>query len=62
MLLGSGRGAVGDLGIGTIAEALRPRVTDITVLHPPDGHPDGSLDGTREEPNVRITMTPTRAS
>jgi diaminohydroxyphosphoribosylaminopyrimidine deaminase / 5-amino-6-(5-phosphoribosylamino)uracil reductase len=62
VLLGSGRGAVGDLGISTIAEALRPRVTDITVLHPPDGTPDCNPDGHREEPNVRITMTPTRAS
>jgi diaminohydroxyphosphoribosylaminopyrimidine deaminase / 5-amino-6-(5-phosphoribosylamino)uracil reductase len=48
MLLGAGRSAVADLGITTIAGALRPRVTDITVL-------DG-LDG--EAPNVRITMTP----
>jgi diaminohydroxyphosphoribosylaminopyrimidine deaminase/5-amino-6-(5-phosphoribosylamino)uracil reductase len=54
MLLGAGRNAVGDLGIGTIADALRPTVTDITVLGPPDG--------SCEEPNVRITMTPTRAS
>jgi len=48
MLLGSGRNAVADLGIGTIADALRPTVSDVTVL-------DG-LDG--EAPNVRITMTP----
>jgi diaminohydroxyphosphoribosylaminopyrimidine deaminase/5-amino-6-(5-phosphoribosylamino)uracil reductase len=48
MLLGTGRSAVADLGIGTIADALRPEVTDVTVL-------DG-LDG--EPPNVRITMTP----
>jgi diaminohydroxyphosphoribosylaminopyrimidine deaminase/5-amino-6-(5-phosphoribosylamino)uracil reductase len=53
MLLGAGRGAVGDLAIGTIADAIRPTVTDIAVLGP-DGH--------REAPNVRITMTPTRAS
>jgi diaminohydroxyphosphoribosylaminopyrimidine deaminase / 5-amino-6-(5-phosphoribosylamino)uracil reductase len=62
VLLGSGRGAVGDLGISTIAEALRPRVTDITVLHPPDGTPGCNPGGQREEPNVRITMTPPRAS
>ncbi|HCB06909.1 MAG TPA: bifunctional diaminohydroxyphosphoribosylaminopyrimidine deaminase/5-amino-6-(5-phosphoribosylamino)uracil reductase RibD [Nocardioides bacterium] len=48
MLLGAGRSAVADLGITTIADALRPVVTDVTVL-------DG-LDG--EEPNVRITMRP----
>ena len=48
MLLGAGRAAVGDLGITTIADAFRPRVTDIAVLP--------GLDG--EEPNVRLTMTP----
>jgi diaminohydroxyphosphoribosylaminopyrimidine deaminase/5-amino-6-(5-phosphoribosylamino)uracil reductase len=48
MLLGAGLPAVADLGITTIAEAFRPRVTDVTVL-------DG-LDG--EQPNVRLTMTP----
>jgi diaminohydroxyphosphoribosylaminopyrimidine deaminase/5-amino-6-(5-phosphoribosylamino)uracil reductase len=48
MLLGAGQPAVADLGITTIADALRPVVTDVTVL-------DG-LDG--EEPNVRLTMTP----
>ena len=36
-----------DLGISTIAEAFRPRVTDITVL-----------DG--DEPNVRLTLAPSR--
>ena len=50
MLLGSGQHAVADLGISTIADALRPAVSDVTVL-------DG-LDG--EPPNVRFTMTPTR--
>jgi len=45
MLLGAGRSAVADLGITTIGEALRPRVTDITVL---DGEP----------PNVRLTLAP----
>ncbi|MFA6574546.1 MAG: bifunctional diaminohydroxyphosphoribosylaminopyrimidine deaminase/5-amino-6-(5-phosphoribosylamino)uracil reductase RibD [Nocardioides sp.] len=48
MLLGAGRAAVADLGITTIAGALRPRVTDVTVLPGIDG----------EEPNVRLTMTP----
>jgi diaminohydroxyphosphoribosylaminopyrimidine deaminase/5-amino-6-(5-phosphoribosylamino)uracil reductase len=48
MLLGSGLGAVGDLGIGTIADAFRPTVTDVTVLPGHDG----------EQPNVRLTMTP----
>jgi len=48
MLLGAGQQAVADLGITTIAGALRPVVTDVTVL--------AGLDG--EEPNVRFTMTP----
>jgi diaminohydroxyphosphoribosylaminopyrimidine deaminase/5-amino-6-(5-phosphoribosylamino)uracil reductase len=50
MLLGSGQQALADVGITTIADALRPVVTDVTVL-------DG-LDG--EPPNVRFTMTTTR--
>ena len=41
MLLGSGRSAVGDLGVTTIADALHLRVEDITVL----------------DDNVRLTMT-----
>ena len=45
MLLGAGRSAVADLGITTIADAFRPRVTDITVL---EGDP----------PNVRLTLAP----
>ncbi len=45
MLLGAGRSAVADLGITTIGDALRPRVTDVTVL-----------DG--DEPNVRLTLAP----
>ncbi len=52
MLLGEGPNAVADLGIGTIADALRPEVTDVRVL-------DG-IDG--ESPNVRITMKPERTS
>jgi diaminohydroxyphosphoribosylaminopyrimidine deaminase/5-amino-6-(5-phosphoribosylamino)uracil reductase len=48
MLLGTGHSAVGDLGITTMTEALRPEVTDVTVLPGLDGEP----------PNVRLTMTP----
>ena len=48
MLLGSGRSAVADLGITTIAEALRPQVTDVTILDPLDD----------EQPNVRLTLKP----
>ena len=50
MLLGAGRAAVADLGITTIADALRPEVTDVTVLEGIGGEP----------PNVRITMKPER--
>ena len=50
MLLGAGRSAVADLGIATIADAFRPRVTDITVL---EGRP-----GDPEDPNVRLTLAP----
>lgn len=52
MLLGGGLSAVADLGIATIADALRPTVTDITVLP--------GLDG--EQPNVKITMAPTEGT
>jgi diaminohydroxyphosphoribosylaminopyrimidine deaminase/5-amino-6-(5-phosphoribosylamino)uracil reductase len=51
LLLGAGTPAVADLGITTIADALRPRVTDVTVLDGPDG----------EQPNVRLTLTPSRS-
>jgi diaminohydroxyphosphoribosylaminopyrimidine deaminase/5-amino-6-(5-phosphoribosylamino)uracil reductase len=51
VLLGAGLSAVGDLGITTIADAFRPRVTDVAVL-------DG-LEG--EQPNVRLTLTPSTA-
>ncbi len=50
VLLGAGTAAVADLGISTIAAALRPRVTDVTVLDDPDD-PDG--------PDVRLTLDPT---
>ena len=48
MLLGAGRAAVGDLGITSITDALRPTVTDVTVLDGVDG----------EQPDVRFTLTP----
>ena len=48
MLLGAGRSAVADLGIGTIADALHLTVTDVAVL------------GEGAETNVRLTMTPQR--
>ncbi len=48
VLLGAGLRAVGDLGIATIGDALRPRVVDVVVI-------DG-LDG--EEPDVRLTLAP----
>jgi diaminohydroxyphosphoribosylaminopyrimidine deaminase/5-amino-6-(5-phosphoribosylamino)uracil reductase len=47
MLLGAGRAAVGDLRIGTIADALRLTLDDTTVV------------GTGADANVRLTMTPT---
>ena len=47
MLLGSGRSAVGDLGIPTIAEALHLPVSDVTVLEP-------LADG--EDTDIRLTM------
>lgn len=49
MLLGAGRSAVGDLGIGTIADALRLEVADLTLLDPA---------GPDEQPNVRLTLLP----
>ena len=52
LLLGAGRNAVADLGIGTIAAALRPTVTDVTVLAP-------AADAAGEEPNIRLTLRPT---
>lgn len=48
VLLGSGRVAVADLGITTIAKALRLTVTDVSVLP--------GLEG--EQPNVRLTLHP----
>jgi diaminohydroxyphosphoribosylaminopyrimidine deaminase/5-amino-6-(5-phosphoribosylamino)uracil reductase len=52
VLLGAGPAAVADLGIGTIGAALRPQVTDVTVL-----------SGTAEEPpDVRWTLRLSRAT
>lgn len=48
MLLGAGRTAVADLGIGTIADAVQLHVSDVTVLQGHDG----------EDTNVRLTMRP----
>jgi diaminohydroxyphosphoribosylaminopyrimidine deaminase / 5-amino-6-(5-phosphoribosylamino)uracil reductase len=45
MLLGAGRSAVGDLGIETIADAVRLDVLDATTV------------GAGEETNVRLTLT-----
>ncbi|WP_224766492.1 bifunctional diaminohydroxyphosphoribosylaminopyrimidine deaminase/5-amino-6-(5-phosphoribosylamino)uracil reductase RibD [Nocardioides campestrisoli] len=49
MLLGSGRAAVADLGVTTLADALRLDVTDVAVL------------GEGPERNVRLTMAPPRS-
>ena len=49
MLLGAGRPAVADMGIGTIADAVHLTVTDVTVLEPA---------GPDDDVNVRITMQP----
>ncbi len=50
VLLGSGVPAVADLGIGTIAEALRLDVRDVTTI------------GTLPDADVRLTLTPRRAA
>jgi len=47
MLLGSGRNAVADLGIQTIAAARHLPVTDVTLLEP---------EAVGEDTNIRITM------
>ena len=49
LLLGAGRSAVGHLGIGTIADALRLEVRDVTAL------------GTGPDTDVRLTLAPCRA-
>jgi diaminohydroxyphosphoribosylaminopyrimidine deaminase / 5-amino-6-(5-phosphoribosylamino)uracil reductase len=45
MLLGSGRSAVGDLGVTTMADAVHLDVLEATTV------------GAGEETNVRLTMT-----
>ncbi len=52
LLLGAGAAAIGDLGITTMARALRLEVTDVTVLPAAE---DGQTD-------VRITLKPTKGS
>ena len=52
VLLGSGASAVADLGVGTIADAIRGSVTDVTTLH----------DEQAGQTDVRITFTPDRAA
>ena len=47
MLLGAGRSAVGDLGIGTVADALRLELADTALL------------GVGPDANVRLTLRPT---
>lgn len=47
MLLGAGRNAVADLGISTIAGALRPTVVDVAIIESAD-----------EQPCVRLVMEP----
>jgi diaminohydroxyphosphoribosylaminopyrimidine deaminase/5-amino-6-(5-phosphoribosylamino)uracil reductase len=49
MLLGAGRNAVADLGVGTISDANHLTITDVTVLDPAEPGDDA---------NVRITMSP----
>ncbi len=51
VLLGAGRQAVADLAITTIDHALRPIVTDVSVLAP-------APDAPHEQPDVRITLVP----
>ena len=50
MLLGRGLHAVGDLGVGTIADALPLEVVDVTTL------------GSGAETNLRLTMTPKKGA
>ncbi len=49
MLLGAGRSAVGDLGIGTIADARHLDLTDVALL------------GEGADANVRLTLRPRKA-
>jgi diaminohydroxyphosphoribosylaminopyrimidine deaminase/5-amino-6-(5-phosphoribosylamino)uracil reductase len=49
ILLGTGPSSVADLGIATIADALRPEVVDVAVIGPIDPG---------DQPNVRLTLRP----
>jgi diaminohydroxyphosphoribosylaminopyrimidine deaminase/5-amino-6-(5-phosphoribosylamino)uracil reductase len=49
ILLGDGLSAVSDVGVTTIADALRPIVKDIKILGGEHGD---------EQPNVRLTLQP----
>ena len=49
VLLGAGPASVADLGIATIADALRPEVVDVTVIEP---------IADDDQPNVRLTLRP----
>ncbi len=50
LLLGAGRAAIGDLGIGTLADALHLETTDVTVL------------GEGPDRNVRLLLRPSGAT
>jgi hypothetical protein len=58
VLLGSGAAAVADLGIATIADALRPEVADITVIGPDgdDAGDDGGPGDGAGPGDVRVTL------
>ena len=62
VLLGAGRGAVGDLGHRHHRRRAPPQGHRHHRAAPAGRPPGRPPDGPREEPNVRITMTPTRAS
>jgi diaminohydroxyphosphoribosylaminopyrimidine deaminase/5-amino-6-(5-phosphoribosylamino)uracil reductase len=49
VLLGAGAPSVADLGITSIADALRPEIVAVTVLEPIDED---------DEPNVRLVLRP----
>lgn len=61
VLLGAGPSAVGDLGITTIAGAVRLDVVDVAVVPGPD-HPDGRPGAGPAETNVRLTLRPRKES
>ncbi len=53
LLLGRGLPAVGDLGIGTLADARHLDVLDVTTIGPGD-----TCTGTGADTNVRLTLSP----